>query len=390
MSAACQTETAPIRVLQTGLHWLGAGAGGLDRVFHDMALSLPACGVAVRGLVVSPPDAAEQTGGRIQNFAPPGAGMIGRLAGARQRIGALAGERAFDVIAPHFAFHVATALDRLAGVPMVVHFHGPWAEESALEGAGRASTAARRWLETRVYRRATKIIVLSQAFGDLAARQYGIAAETICVVPGAVALSRFDHGFGRNEARQRLGWPQDRPILLSVRRLAPRMGLDRLIAAMSGIVRAVPEVLLFIAGRGGMEADLRAQVLEAGLERHVHFLGFVPDQDLALAYTAADLNIVPSIALEGFGLSAAEALAAGTPSLVTPVGGLPEVVCGLSANLVLASSETQAIASGIIAALRSDIALPGPDACRDFAARHFSIARAAAQTAAIYRQVLGR
>jgi glycosyltransferase involved in cell wall biosynthesis len=390
MSAAGQTETAPIRVLQTGLHWLGSGAGGLDRVFHDMAQALPACGVEVRGLVVSPHDAAEQTGGRIQTFAPAGAGMIGRLAGARQRIGALAADRAFDVIAPHFAFHVATALDRLGSVPMVAHFHGPWAAESALEGAGRLSATAKRWLETRVYRRATKIIVLSEAFGELAARQYGIATDKICIVPGAVALSRFDHGYTSAEARQHLDWPRDRPILLSVRRLAPRMGLDRLIAAMQAVVRAVPEALLFIAGRGIMEAALRAQVLEAGLERHVRFLGFVPDQDLALAYTAADLNIVPSIALEGFGLSAAEALAAGTPSLVTPVGGLPEVVCGLSANLVLASSETDAIASGIIAALRGDIALPGAVACRSFAAQHFHITRAAAQTAAIYRQALGR
>jgi len=390
MSAAGQTETAPIRVLQTGLHWLGSGAGGLDRVFHDMAQALPACGVEVRGLVVSPHDAAEQTGGRMQTFAPAGAGMIGRLAGARQRIGALAAERAFDVIAPHFAFHVATALDRLADLPMVVHFHGPWAQESSLEGAGRLSTAARRWLETRVYRRATKIIVLSQAFGDLAARQYGIAAETICIVPGAVALSRFDHGATREQARQRLGWPQDRPILLSVRRLAPRMGLDRLIAAMQAVVRAVPEALLFVAGRGAMQTALRAQVLEAGLQDHVRFLGFVPDADLALAYSAAYLNVVPSIALEGFGLSAAEALAAGTPSLVTPIGGLPEVVCGLSPELVLAASDTGAIASGIIAALRGDMALPDAVACRSFALRSFDIARAASQTAAIYRQALGR
>jgi glycosyltransferase involved in cell wall biosynthesis len=390
MPAASHGQTAPIRVLQTGLHWLGTGAGGLDRVFFDMAQALPASGVDVRSLVVSPHDVAGLTGGRVQNFAPASAGVLGRLAGARRQIGALAHQHAFDVIAPHFAFHVATALDRLADRPMVVHFHGPWAEESALEGAGRMTSVAKRWLETLVYRRATNIIVLSQAFADLAIRNYGVAAEKIRIVPGAVALSRFDHGYSRDDARQRLGWPTDRPILLSVRRLAPRMGLDRLVTAMQTIVRAVPEVLLFVAGRGAMEAALRAQVQEAGLQDHVAFLGFVPDQDLALAYTAADLNVVPSIALEGFGLSAAEALAAGTPSLVTPVGGLPEVVSGLSQELVLASSDADAIASGIIAALRGDSPLPGPDACRAYALRNFDVARAASQTAAIYRQACGR
>ncbi len=372
-------------MLQTGLHWLGTGSGGLDRVFFDMAQALPAFGIEVSGLVVSPDDAAAQTTGRIQTFAPPSAGLFVRLAGARSRIGALVSQQAIDLVAPHFALHVAGALDRIAGLPMVMHFHGPWADEAALDGAGRVSSTVKRWVETRVYRRATRVIVLSCAFADIAIEQYGVRADRVCIVPGAIDLSRFDHGCRREVARQRLGWPLDRPIVLSVRRLAPRMGLDRLIAAMPAVVRAVPEALLFIAGRGGQEAALRRQVSEAGLDGHVSFLGFVPEQDLAMAYTAADLHVVPSIALEGFGLSAAEALAAGTPSLVTPVGGLPDVVSGLSADLVLPSSQTAAIADGIVAALRGASPLPSQEACRLYAAQHFDIARAASQVAAIYR-----
>jgi glycosyltransferase involved in cell wall biosynthesis len=377
-----------MRVLQTGLHWLGSGSGGLDRVFFDMAQALPAFGIEVSGLVVSPDDAAAQTAGRIQTFAPPAAGLFGRLAGARSKIGTLVSQRAINLIAPHFALHVAGALDRLAGLPIVMHFHGPWADEAALDGAGRTSSTLKRWVETLVYRRATRVIVLSPAFADIVIDQYGVPADKVCIVPGAVALSRFDHGCSREAARQRLGWPLDRPIVLSVRRLAPRMGLDRLIAAMSGVVRSVPEALLYIAGRGGQDAALRRQVAAAGLDDHVTFLGFVPEQDLALAYTAADLHVVPSIALEGFGLSAAEALAAGTPSLVTPVGGLPDVVSGLSADLVLPSSQTPVIADGIIAALRGTSPLPGPEACRRHAAQNFDLARAASQTATIYRDVV--
>jgi glycosyltransferase involved in cell wall biosynthesis len=378
-----------MRVLQTGLHWLGSGSGGLDRVFFDMAQALPACGIEVRGLVVSPDDAASQTAGRIQTFAPPSAGLIGRLAGARRRIHALVSQQAIDLVAPHFALHVAGALDRIDGLPMVMHFHGPWADEAALDGAGRIASAVKRRVETVVYRRATRIIVLSRAFADIVIEQYGVPADRVCIVPGALDLTRFDHGCDRAAARERLGWPLDRPILLSVRRLAPRMGLDRLIAAMSGVVSAVPEALLLIAGRGGLDAALRMQVSEAGLDRHVRFLGFVPEQDLALAYTAADLHVVPSIALEGFGLSAAEALAAGTPSFVTPVGGLPDVVSGLSADLVLPSSQSPVIAAGIIAALRGPSPLPSPAACRLHARQNFDLARAALQVAAIYRHAGG-
>ena len=61
--------------------------------------------------------------------------------------------------------------------------------------------------------------------------------------------------------------------------------------------------------------------------------------------------MVPTVALEGFGLITVESLSAGTPVLVTPVGGLPEAVAGLSQDLVLPSTGANAIADGIDGAL---------------------------------------
>jgi glycosyltransferase involved in cell wall biosynthesis len=97
---------------------------------------------------------------------------------------------------------------------------------------------------------------------------------------------------------------------------------------------------------------------------------------------------VPTLSLEGFGLVAAEAIAAGTPSMVTPVGGLPEVVSALSAQLVFASCHPEAIAAGLLAALEGSIALPSESACRQFAMDHFSASLMARRTAAVYRQLL--
>jgi glycosyltransferase involved in cell wall biosynthesis len=326
----------------------------------------------------------------VRAFAPAGTGLAGRLLGARRSIASLAESRGFDVIAPHFALHVATALDRLRGVPMVVHFHGPWAAESQLEGTGRVVSALKYRLERLVYRRADRVIVLSEAFRSILVHDYGVPEDRVRVVAGAVSEARFAVDHGRRAARAALGWPQDRPIVLSVRRLAARMGLERLIAAMTEIVRRVPEALLMLAGKGRMEADLRLRVEAAGLQSHVRFLGFVPEADLALAYAAADLHVVPSLALEGFGLSAAEALAAGTPCLVTPVGGLPDVVGGLSADLILPSSRVEDIAAGVADALLGVLKLPSTEACRAYARAHFQVARAAEQAAAIYREALAR
>ena len=118
----------------------------------------------------------------------------------------------------------------------------------------------------------------------------------------------------RDEARQILGWPRNRPIVLAVRRLTRRMGLVELIAAAQIIRRRVPDVLILIAGRGILAGELEAQIRAADMQDHVQMLGFLPDSKLPLAYRAADITVVPSLALEGFGLSAAESLAAGTPA----------------------------------------------------------------------------
>lgn len=389
-AVAAPPTLSVVRVLQTGLNWFGNGSGGLDRVFSDLAVSLPACGIQVSGLVVAPHDVARLTEGRVHAFAPEGTSLPGRLLASRRSIGSLAASRAFDVIAPHFALHVATALDRLRGVPMVAHFHGPWAAESQVEGAGRVVAALKHRLERAVYRRADRIIVLSEAFKSILVADYGVPADRVRVVAGAVSQARFASDHTRSAARAALGWPQDRPIVLSVRRLTPRMGLERLIAAMTQVVRRVPDALLMLAGKGQIEAELRARVEESGLQSHVRFLGFVPEADLALAYAAADLHVVPSLALEGFGLSAAEALAAGTPCLVTPVGGLPDVVRGLSPDLILPSSRMEDIAAGVADALLGVVQLPSTNACRAYARAQFQVARAAEQTAAIYREALAR
>ncbi|MBN6746157.1 glycosyltransferase family 4 protein, partial [Acidithiobacillus sp. MC2.1] len=184
------------------------------------------------------------------------------------------------------------------------------------------------------------------------------------------------------------GWPQDRPIVFAVRRLVRRMGLEDLIEAMVEVRRRVPDVLLLIGGRGPLQGELTARIEHLGLTDHVRLLGYLSDEALLLAYRAADITVVPTVALEGFGLIAAESLAAGTPTLVTPVGGLPEVVRDLSANLVLPSTGPRALTEGLSAALRGDMALPDTDACRAFARERYDWPNIAIQVRAVYEEAL--
>jgi glycosyltransferase involved in cell wall biosynthesis len=362
--------------------------GGAGRVISELMLSLPDAGFRFRCLVGGPMNAYAITGGIVDSFAPAEASLLQRLRGARRGIGAALTRWRPEIVASHFAMYTAPALDLLQGKRNVTHFHGPWCSESLEEGKGRAAAALKQRLEAAVYRRADRVIVLSEAFGRLVTSTFGVAEERVRLVPGSVDTERFALTGPRADSREALGLPQDRPVLVAVRRLVHRMGLATLLEAMATIVRAEPEVLLCIAGSGPLRGALEAQVEALGLKKNVRFLGFVTEAMLPHLYYAADINLVPTTALEGFGLVAAEAMATGTPSMVTPVGGLPEVVGGLSEDLIFRSTSAEDIAEGVIGALGGGIKLPARTACREYVQENFRSALMAERTARVYRELM--
>jgi glycosyltransferase involved in cell wall biosynthesis len=359
-------------------------------VFSDLILNLPAHGIDVTGAVYMPQDVALHTEGRIRSFAPEGSSTLDRLRGARSLIKSLLRQNRPDLIASHFSLYTLPVFEELRRQPLVIHFHGPWGAEASQEGASGLVSAMKARLERIVYSRACYVIVLSNAFSDLLQRDYRIARSRIRVVPGAVEIPRFAVSESRAEARAQLGWPLDRRIFVAVRRLVSRMGLENLITAISSVCKEYPDILLYLAGRGRLRESLEAHANAAGLGQHVRFLGYVTEDELPLVYAAADLNVVPTLALEGFGMVAVEALAAGTPSIVTPIGGLPETVSGLSADLVLAGTSSREIAEGLLRVASGAVRLPSTSECRLFAQQYFSIERMAASVASVYHEACER
>ena len=363
--------TRSIKSLQIGMHWFPERAGGLDRMYYSLVGALPGAGVAVRGVVAGSSRVAEDTDGAIRGFGPAAQSLPRRLMAARRALRDAIGIERPDVISSHFALYTFPGLDVTRGIPQVSHFQGPWADESHVEGADSLGQRAKHYLEQAVYARSSRLIVLSDAFGKILTSRYGIAPERIRVVPGCVNVEQFNLPVTPAEARLRLQLPLGRPIVLAVRRLVRRMGLEDLVDAVKLLKHQQPDVLLLIAGKGRLEAELQARIDEAGLAHNVKLLGFVPDQHLASLYRAATISVVPTVALEGFGLITVESLASGTPVLVTPIGGLPEAVAGLSQDLVLPDTGAAAIAQGLAAALDGSLKLPDADACRAYARKNF-------------------
>jgi glycosyltransferase involved in cell wall biosynthesis len=374
--------------LQIGQGWFPEFAGGLENVFYNLVKYLPKTGVDVRGIVMGSPNVVRASEGTVSAFASRETARSIRLWLARRAVcDALATGRV-DLAASHFALFTVPALDILKNRPLVVHFHGPWAGEARAEGSGGIQARAKAAIEQFVYRRAYRLIVLSQSFGDILHRCYGVPESNIAIIPGGVDCSRFAIEVTRAAARDHLRWAKDRPIVLSVRRLVRRMGLTELIESMREVRRRLPDVQLYIAGRGKEAGNLERQITELGLTDTVRLLGFVPYAALPLAYRAADLTVVPSMALEGFGLITIESMAAGTPVLVTPIGGLPEAVRGLSADLILPGCRATDIAAGISAALTGASPVPSAERCQSYARSNFDWPLIAARVRDVYATAL--
>lgn len=374
--------------LQIGDQWPSDRPGGLNSYYADLLRHLPAHNVSNIGLVVGTEAVQAVSGGFARAFARPDAPLLKRLIAARRAGQTELRNVSIDMIAVHFALYGMPLLDRLSQRSTVIHFHGPWASESGVEGSRSVGTRVKKMFEEKVYATGRRIIVLSEAFRREVTTQFGISDAKVHVVPGGVDIERFQPAAARTHARAKLGWPGDRRIFLSVRRLVRRMGLENLIEAVRLLSTERDDFLLYIGGSGPLDSELRERIKEAALEHRVRLLGRLSDEDLPIAYQAADLTIVPSQALEGFGLTVVESLACGTPVCATPVGGLPEILSPFAPQCILTDTSVAAVAEMLRTILREPSMLPSREDCRAYAVRCFSWLNVSARVAEVYREAL--
>lgn len=294
--------------------------------------------------------------------------------------------RTCDVVNVHFALTALPALPFIPrDVPVVYHFHGPWWEESLHEGAGTMNVLLKKQIERIVFKRCAHFIAQSTAFKAKLCSSFAIPEHRVSVLALGIDTDAFTPTPSRRAAREKLGWPQDRFIAFTARRLVHRVGLHTLLGAVADVVPRHPGLWVAIAGKGPLADSLRDEIARMRLAEHVRLLGYISEDDLVAAYQAADLTVVPSQDLEGFGSIIAESLACGTPVIATPVGGMPEWLAPLDPRLVMDGCERSSIASALDAVLGARTPLPDPQHCRDYALRTFSWPVAAAGVRGVLR-----
>jgi glycosyltransferase involved in cell wall biosynthesis len=271
-----------------------------------------------------------------------------------------------------FTYHASRYLEWTAGAGQPRRFNSRasrfllrwWAD-------GVYSSAALR-IEEKCLEASDRIAVLSDFSRKQLEDIHPQEAAKVEVIPGGVDTEKFRPVCDMKSVRRRLGLPEDAFVILTVRRLIRRMGLENLVDAMESISRDEPDALLLIGGKGYLLPSLRERVLGAGLGGRVRFLGYIDDRLLPEYYAASDLFVLPTLSLEGFGMVTLEALACGTPVLGTNVGATPEILKGLDPDLILEQHDPEHIAGVILRQKSKYTAREMRSKCRQYVEEHYS------------------
>ena len=252
-----------------------------------------------------------------------------------------------------------------------------------------ADSKLRDYLEKTVPRsvaRADFILADSENTRDDLICLLGVPPAKVEVVPGGV-----DPNFApvRDEdalERMRQGVSGGAPFILSVGVIEPRKNLVRLIEAFEMLKARVdlPHRLVLAGKRGWLSDPIYQRAESSPLASEILFPGYVPDIDLPALYSAADLFAFPSL-YEGFGLPPLEAMACGTPVVVSNSSSLPEVVG--DAALSVEAESTEELADAMVrlfedSALRARSVAAGLEQ-----ARRFTWEAAAEKMLAVYHRL---
>jgi glycosyltransferase involved in cell wall biosynthesis len=225
---------------------------------------------------------------------------------------------------PYLTSLLAGKLAKQYGKPFVLTQHNTYIEYNNI--FDQVETVNDLSVGKQNLNNADKIIAISQATKNYVLR-LGAKPSKVKVVYNGVDLSRFKSIKGkREEMRRKLGIPQDAVVVLTVRRLVYKNGVDTLLECASIAAKRNPKIVFLAVGKGPDFESVRAQIAQLGLEANFRLAGFVSDEDLPYYYNLADLFVLPSKSGEGLPLVALEAMACGLPVVATDVGGIKEIL----------------------------------------------------------------
>ena len=275
---------------------------------------------------------------------------------ASETIGSIASSTGLDVVeSPDFRAQGLVTRLRHRRIPLVVKLHTPAALVDPLNEPGRRLDPDRRLaerLERALVRRARLVTAPSRALAERVAAHWGIAQESIRIVPHPLDAERF--------ASAAPDAPHEPARVICVGRLERIKGVETLIEAVPRILAAAPEARIELVGEddpsghdgASMLEHLRRRLAELGVpDEAVQFRGAVDRAELPRLYARAAVSVVPSL-WEGFPYGCLEAMAAGCAVVAGAAGGLPEVVRDGEDGLLVPPGDPRALGDAVAGLLR--------------------------------------
>jgi glycosyltransferase involved in cell wall biosynthesis len=225
---------------------------------------------------------------------------------------------------PYLTSLIAAKLAKRYSKPFVLTQHNTFIEyDSIFDNIERLNDLA---VGKETLKEADKIIAVSNATKNYVL-SLGAKPEKVKVLHNGVDLVRFRPLAGkREEMRRKLGISQNSIVVLTVRRLVYKNGIDTLIESANIAVKKNPKIVFLVVGKGPDLNKVQMKINQLGIENNFRLTGFVKDEDLPFYYNAADFFVLPSKSGEGLPLVALEAMACGLPVIATNVGGISEIL----------------------------------------------------------------
>jgi glycosyltransferase involved in cell wall biosynthesis len=234
---------------------------------------------------------------------------------------------------PYLSSLYAAKLAKLLGKPVVLTQHNTF-----IAYQGFLWDHVEWWNDAtvgkQVLKNADKIVTVSNA-----TKRYvlslGADPEKTSVLHNGVSVDRFKPNKAlREEKRRTLGIATNATVVLTVRRLVYKNGIDTLIESAKIALKRNPRLVFLAVGTGPDRDIVQARIHDAAILSNFRLAGFVPDADLPAYYNAADIFVLPSKSGEGLPLVALEAMSTGLPIIATNVGGIAEVMVEDCSKLV--------------------------------------------------------
>jgi glycosyltransferase involved in cell wall biosynthesis len=285
--------------------------------------------------------------------------------------------------APHYVLPPAVRSPSVVTIHDTIHLTFP---QYLPNRAAHAYARASMWAAAR---RSDRILTVSEASKRDILHHFKVPAEKVVVVYNGIDERFSREPAATDVARVRERYQLDGRFVLYVGNIKPHKNLVRLIEAFHALRRAelADLKLLIIGDEISKLPALRRAVHVHKLHKHVRFLGYLPDEMLAILYRLASVFVFPSL-YEGFGLPPLEAMASGTPVVTSNVSSLPEVTGG--AAVLVDPYSVPSIVEGMRRVLSDPVLAAEMRRKGLVRAREFSWERAAARTRELYWQTAGR